>query len=63
MVDSLKVLDPNRPIREAEVAGLFDHLVSAGEQDRRNRDVGLRRVEIINRWNGISGRSRNGSKG
>jgi hypothetical protein len=32
----------------------FDDLVGAGEQDRRNRDIGLRRFEIINRWNGIS---------
>jgi hypothetical protein len=38
----------------AEVARLFDHLVSPGEQDRRNRGVGLRRFENINRWNGIS---------
>jgi hypothetical protein len=38
----------------AEVARLFDHIVSVGEQDRRDRDVGLRRFEIINRRNGIS---------
>jgi hypothetical protein len=38
----------------AEVARLFDHLVSPGEQDRRNRGVGLWRFEIISRWNGIS---------
>jgi hypothetical protein len=42
----------NVPI--AEVARLFDHIVSPVEQDRRNRDVGLRRFEIINRRNGIS---------
>jgi len=38
VVDSLKALDPERPIREADSctaakkASLFDHLVGAGEQ-------------------------------
>jgi hypothetical protein len=28
MVDSLKVLDPNRPIREAEVSALVDYMIA-----------------------------------
>ena len=35
LVDSLKALDPNRPIREADIRSLFDHLIGAGEQRRR----------------------------
>jgi hypothetical protein len=35
VVDSLKPLDPSRPIREADI-GLFNHLVGTGEQ--RGRD-------------------------
>jgi hypothetical protein len=31
VVDSLKALDPEWPIREADIPGLLDHLVSAGE--------------------------------
>ena len=42
LVDSLKALDPKRPIREARHSHrskntqLFDHLVGAGEHGRRN---------------------------
>jgi hypothetical protein len=28
-MDSLKVLDPNRPIREGDIASLFDHGVAS----------------------------------
>jgi hypothetical protein len=32
VVDSLKALDPKRPIREADIAKLFDHLVGARKE-------------------------------
>src|SRR5260370_41184640 len=43
--DGLKVLDPKRPIREADilrlqqVKSLFDHLVGTGEQGLRHRQA------------------------
>ena len=44
VVDSLKALDLNRPIREADICAaassrLFDHLVGAGEKRRWNVDL------------------------
>ena len=36
VVDSLKALDPKRPIREADIWSLFDDFV--GEQQKRFRD-------------------------
>jgi hypothetical protein len=44
VVDSLKALDPNRPIREADSCTaakitLLDHLVSGDEQSLRHRDA------------------------
>jgi hypothetical protein len=35
-VDSLKALDPKRPIREADIVLLFDHLVGALLKKRRH---------------------------
>ena len=46
-VDSLKVLDPNRPIREGDIARLFDHLVGGGEQRLRHHDAEHARGLVI----------------
>ena len=52
MVDSLKVLDLERPIREADSCTaakfhLFDHVVGSGEEGRRDVQAhGLRGLEI-----------------
>jgi len=35
VVDSLKALDPEQPIREADI-DLFDHLVGSKQKFRRN---------------------------
>ena len=44
VVESLKALDPNRPIREADSCSaanlrLFDHLVGSGEHGRRELEA------------------------
>jgi len=37
--DGLKVLDPKRPIREADIAQLFDYLVGNREQTYRAAEL------------------------
>jgi hypothetical protein len=40
MVDRLKALDPDRPIREADMSDrVLDDLVGAGDQGRRHFDA------------------------
>src|SRR5262245_29517027 len=57
LVDSLKVLDPRRPIREADICTatksqyLFDHLVGAREQRRRHFEAErLRGIPVDNEF-------------
>ena len=49
---SLIALDPNRPIREADIVALFDHLVGTSEQCWRNCQAErLRGLEVQKQLN------------
>jgi hypothetical protein len=40
-VDGLKALDPNRPIREADIPSLLDYVVGSRDQCRRYGETEL----------------------